>query len=510
MRALISVFDKSGIAEFAASLHELGVEIVSSGGTAKEIAAADIPVVDVADFTGYPPMLGHRVVTLHPKVHGGILADRRDAEHLQDLETHSIDLIDVVVTNLYPFDTDPSIDLIDIGGPTLVRAAAKNYEHVTVIVDPSDYEAVLGEIAENGNTSSGLRKQLAAKAFAHTTSYDAAIANWMTESSLTDGLGQPKAEVELPEQIVLSLEKASDLRYGENPHQAGARYRLNGAETWLDSIEQLSGLDLSYLNYFDAEAAWSLVHDLGDSPAVAIIKHANPCGVAVAETLSSAYSQAYECDSRSAFGGIVALNREVDDDTVTAMIEAAQADVIIAPGYADGVVDKLIAKRKNTRILVAKPPQPTALQIRQVGEGFLVQQSHHFAAESEAWETVTEKKPTSDGLQDAALAWRVCGHVSSNSIVLAKDGVAWGIGAGQQNRVEAGELAVKKATNRAKGGACASDAFFPFADGLEVAAAAGVSVVIQPGGSVKDEEVIAAANELGLAMLFTGERQFRH
>ena len=502
MRALLSVYDKTGIVELAQALHELGVDLVSSGGTAKAIAEADIPVVDVADFTGFPAMLGHRVVTLHPKVHGGILADRRDPSHLTDLESHGIDLIDLVVGNLYPFSSDPSIDLIDIGGPTLVRAAAKNHEYTTVLVDPADYPEVLDELKASGATSSTTRRRLARKAFAHTAAYDAAIVNWLDDEIADDD--------PLPPTIHLSLERAQDLRYGENPHQQGARYRVTGTRTWWDDAEQHSGLALSYLNLFDADAAWRLVHDLGPDPAVAIIKHANPCGVSIHQDLARAYEQAFACDPRSAFGGIVALNRRVDESTVAAIEAAAQADVIIAPGFDDGVVDRLIAKRKNTRLLEATAPDVPALAIRPLSDGYLVQQNHYFGAPVDSWEVVTDRQPTEVEMADAALAWRLCSYVSSNAIVLVKDGTAWGIGAGQQNRVESGMLAASKADGRATGGACASDAFYPFADGVEAAADAGVAVVIQPGGSVNDKDTIAAANDRGVAMVFTGERQFRH
>ncbi len=502
MRALLSVYDKSGIVELASALHELGIDLVSSGGTAGVIAEAGIPVVDVAEFTGFPPMLGHRVVTLHPKVHGGILADRRDPSHLTDLENHNIERIDIVVGNLYPFASDPSTELIDIGGPAMVRAAAKNYEFVTVVVDPEDYELVLGELADAGTTSPRTRRTLARKAFSHTAAYDAAIVRWMDESPLN---ADP-----LPPTMNLSLERAAELRYGENPHQFGARYRVAGSPSWWDSVEQHSGLALSYLNLFDADAAWRLVNDLGDEPTVAIIKHANPCGVATAGELASAYHQALQCDPVSAFGGVVALNGPVDLATVEAMVAAAQADVVIAPGYHDGVVEALVAKRKNTRILTAPQPVVPALEVRQLSDGFLVQEKHHFAATPDQWEVVTNLKPTDAELADAAFAWKVCGHVSSNAIVLAKDGVAWGVGAGQQNRVESAKLAAAKAAGRAGGGACASDAFYPFADGIQAAADAGVSVVVQPGGSVNDPKIIAAANQYGLVMLFTAERQFKH
>jgi phosphoribosylaminoimidazolecarboxamide formyltransferase/IMP cyclohydrolase len=503
VRALLSVYDKTGIASLASELHGLGVELVSSGGTAAEIASAGVPVTDVAELTGFPAMLGHRVVTLHPRVHGGILADRRDPSHLRDLENHSIDLIDLVISNLYPFASDPSVDLIDIGGPTLVRAAAKNHEYVTVVVDPTDYPAVLDELRHGGRTSIGLRRRLARKALAHTAAYDAQIVAWLDREH-GDG---PDS---LPDSLQLPLVRAQDLRYGENPHQAGARYRVEGNPGWWDGVTQVAGLEMSYLNLFDADAAWRLVHDLGGRPACAIIKHANPCGVAVADDPASAYARALACDERSAFGGIVALNRPVDDAAAAAIEAGVQADVIIAPGYGDGVVARLEAKRKRTRVLAAPAPTTPPLSIRQLSDGFLVQQGHRFAATPETWRLVTERAPTEAELADAELAWRVCSYVSSNSIVLARDGVAWGIGAGQQNRVEAGQIAATKAAGRAKGGACASDAFYPFPDGIEAAAEAGVAVVVQPGGSVNDGTNIEAADQLGLAMVLTGERQFRH
>lgn len=505
VRAFLSVYDKSGITALAKDFHDLGVELISSGGTAAAIAAEGVPVTDVAEWTGYPAMLGHRVVTLHPRVHGGILADRRDPDHLTDLETHGLDLLDIVVSNLYPFATDPSIDLIDIGGPAMVRAAAKNHEYVTVLVDPADYPEVLAELRESGNTSLGLRRKLARKAFAHTAAYDAQIVNWFD----ADVPGVADEET-LPPTMHVSLERVQSLRYGENPHQAGARYRIAGQASWWDEVTQHTGVDLSYLNLFDADAAWILAHDLGDQPTCAIIKHANPCGAAVADDLATAYANALACDERSAFGGIVALNRVVDADTVAAIEAGPQADVIIAPGYDEGVIERLEAKRKRTRVLTAPAPAAASLGVRQLSDSYLVQEAHNFASTPDTWTSVADRTPTEAERADAELAWRVCGHVSSNSIVLAKDGTAWGIGAGQQNRVEAGQIAAQKADGRAAGGACASDAFYPFPDGVEAAAEAGVAVVVQPGGSVNDDAVIETANNLGLAMLFTGERQFRH
>jgi phosphoribosylaminoimidazolecarboxamide formyltransferase/IMP cyclohydrolase len=512
VRALLSVYDKTGVAELARSLHHAGVELVSSGGTARAVAAAGVPVIDVAELTGFPALLGHRVVTLHPAIHAGILADRDDPDHRADLARHGVSPIDIVVANLYPFGSDPSIELIDIGGPTLVRAAAKNHAHVTVVVDPADYAPVLAELRDQGATSPATRSRLARKAFAHTAAYDAAIVAWFDQEDAGDdhtapGAGRGRS---LPPSLHLALERAQDLRYGENPHQAGARYRPVGTRSWWDEVIQHAGVALSYLNLFDADAAWRLVHDLGDRPAAAIVKHANPCGVAVADTLALAYQRAFACDPRSAFGGIVALNRSVDDDTVAAMVAAAQADVVIAPGYHPGVVARLVAKRKNTRLLQAGPPRTGPLDIRQLSDSWLVQQAHHFARGRDQWRVVTRRQPTEAEMADAELAWRVCGYVSSNAIVLVKGGVAWGIGAGQQNRVDSGALAAQKAAGRAAGGACASDAFYPFRDGIDAAAGAGVAVVIQPGGSVRDTDTIAAAEEHGLAMIFTGERQFRH
>jgi phosphoribosylaminoimidazolecarboxamide formyltransferase/IMP cyclohydrolase len=501
MRALLSAYDKTGIVDLAKGLVDLGWDLVSSGGTATAIAEAGLPVTDVAELTGFPAMLGHRVVTLHPKVHGALLADRDDPTHQADLAQYGIEPIDLVVVNLYPFRSDPSIELIDVGGPTMVRAAAKNHAHVGIVVDPADYDVVLDELRAGALTVS-TRRRLARKAFATTAAYDAAIVNWLDESG--------EQSETLPPTVHLALERVQDLRYGENPHQTGARYRTIGATSWWDDVEQHAGMALSYLNLFDADAAWALVHDLGDRPAVAIIKHANPCGAAVAGTLAEAYQRAFECDERSAFGGIVALNRPVDTATVERMVAAAQADVVIAPAYEEGAIEALRAKRKNTRLLSAPAPQVEKLQLRQLNGGFLVQDAHHFRTTRIDWQVVTKREPTEAEWADAELAWRVCGWVKSNSIVLVKDGTAWGIGAGQQNRVEAGQIAAAKAAGRAAGGACASDAFYPFPDGIDAAADAGVAVIIQPGGSVSDDTTIARADERGVAMVFTGERHFLH
>jgi phosphoribosylaminoimidazolecarboxamide formyltransferase / IMP cyclohydrolase len=506
MRALLSVYDKTGLEGMARGLTDLGWQLVASGGTSRALAAASIAHTEVADLTGAPEMLGGRVKTLHPRVHGGILADRSQPSHLLDLEAQGIELIDLVVCNLYPFRSDPSIEMIDVGGPTMVRAAAKNHAHVGVLVDPADYGPVLDELRREGSLSDTTRRRLARAAFAHTAAYDAAIVGWLDSIS-------PGSDL-LPPTVHVAAERAQDLRYGENPHQHGARYRTIGETGWWDSVVQHSGMELSYLNLYDAEAAWRLVHDLSSmrgQPAAAIIKHANPCGAAVARDLATAYRLAFECDERSAFGGIVAVSEPVDGATCDAIVSAAQADVIIAPGYADETVERLRAKRKNTRLLQAsEPPSTGGLELRQISGGWLVQDAHHFAAPRSDWRVVTKAAPTAEQWADAELAWRLVGHVKSNAIVLVAGGQAVGIGAGQQNRVESGQIAATKAAGRAAGGACASDAFYPFPDGVEAAAAAGVAVVVQPGGSLRDDEVIARADELGLAMVFTGERHFLH
>jgi phosphoribosylaminoimidazolecarboxamide formyltransferase/IMP cyclohydrolase len=522
LRALLSTYDKTGVVDLARGLADAGWDLVSSGGTASAIADAGIPVTDVADLTGAPAILGHRVMTLHPKVHGGLLADRDDPSHVADMEEHGIQGIDLVVVNLYPFGSDPAdfthggnagaIDLIDIGGPAMIRAGAKNHAHVAVVVDPADYGPVLDEVRESGAIGAATRLRLAAKAFATTAAYDTAVAGWFA-GEVTSSDTAAEAD---PLPAALRIEAAREpitLRYGENPHQRAALYRTTGADPWWAHVTQHSGVALSYLNLYDADAAWLLAHDLAQATgkvACTIIKHANPCGAAVADTPAEAYQKAFECDSRSAFGGIVALSVPIDEATVTEMVAAAQADVVIAPGYDAGVVDALRGKRKNTRLLEAPAPTPDPLHVRPVTGGYLVQEPHRFVTPDADWRVVTERIPTAQELADAALAFRICGWVKSNSIVLAKDGVAWGIGAGQQNRVEAGQIATAKAAGRAAGGACASDAFYPFPDGVEAAAEAGVAVVVQPGGSVKDDEIIATADRLGLAMLFTGERHFLH
>ena len=496
MRALISVHDKTGVVDLARGLVDLGWEIVSSGGTSKALEDAGVPVTSVESITASPEMLGGRVKTLHPKIHGGILADRSKPEHMGDLEAQGIEPIDLVVCNLYPFRSSPSIEMIDVGGPTMVRAAAKNHAHVGVVVDPSDYGQVLDELRESGSLSAETRRRLARAAFAHTAAYDAAVVTWFDEGDV------------LPPSIHLALERAQDLRYGENPHQRGARYREVGRTGWWDGMVQHGGKDLSYLNLYDTEAAWRLVHSLGEGPGVAIIKHANPCGVAVADDITTAYVRANECDPMSAFGGIVAVNRPVPVSLAEALAPVF-TEVVVAPAYEPGALEVLTA-RKNLRVLEAGPPGEERFDMRSIDGGLLVQEPDRFVARRDSWRVVTKAQPTDQNWRDIELAWKVCAWVKSNAIVLVNEGMAVGIGAGQQNRVEPGEIAAKKAAGRAEGGVCASDAFFPFRDGLDVVVAAGVKAVVQPGGSLRDEEVIAAADEHAVAMVFTGERHFKH
>ena len=492
--ALLSVYDKAGIVEFAEALHQLGWRIVSSGGTAKAIAASGTPVTDLAELTGVPAILDHRVVTLHPKVHGGLLADPTKATHLADMAEHGIEPIDLVVCNLYPFASNPSIDLIDIGGPAMVRAAAKNHEFVAVVVDPADYTVVLDEIRADGSISATTKRRLARDAFAQIAAYDAQIATWFDDSVL-------------PGTMHLSLTKVQSLRYGENPHQSGARYRVDGRSSWWDEAVQHGGKEMSYLNLFDTEAAWRLVQRFDDAACV-IVKHANPCGVAVSTDITDAYTKANDCDPVSAFGGIVALNRAVPAALAEAL-SAVFTEVIVAPSFDDDAL-AILTEKKNLRVLSGPPPFGTSLDVRSIDGGLLVQDVDTINLDQSTWRVVTAAQPNESQWADLRFAWQVCAAVSSNAIVYAKAGQAFGIGAGQQNRLDSARIAAERSAGRAIGGVCASDAFFPFRDGLDAAAAAGIAAVIQPGGSVRDDEVIAAADEHGIAMVLTGERHFRH
>ncbi len=499
--ALLSVYDKTGVAELAAGLHARGWQLISSGGTAAAIAAAGVPVTDVAELTGFPAILGHRVVTLHPKVHGGLLADPTNPEHREDLERCGIKPISLAAVNLYPFASAPGIELIDIGGPAMVRAAAKNHAHVAVVADPGQYPAILAELDESGEISAPTRRRLARDAFAHTAAYDASIVTWFDETA-------PVEEREpLPRTLHLALERVQPLRYGENPHQRGARYRAAGRRSWWDDAVQHGGKELSYLNLYDAEAAWKLVHRF-DEPACVIVKHANPCGAAVAASVEEAYSAAHACDPVSAFGGIIAVNRPVSA-ALAGAIGPVFTEVVVAPRFDPDALE-VFARKANLRLLSAPPPYGAALDMRSIDGGLLVQDVDPVTVDTASWRVVTSHQPSDAQWADLAFAWRVCAVVSSNAIVLAQDRQAVGIGAGQQNRVDAVRIAARRADGRAAGGVAASDAFFPFRDNLDELAAAGVGAVVEPGGSVRDDEVIAAAEEHGIALVFTGERHFRH
>jgi phosphoribosylaminoimidazolecarboxamide formyltransferase/IMP cyclohydrolase len=517
--ALLSVSDKTGIVEFARGLAQRGVSLLSTGGTAKALADAGLAVVEVGDFTGFPEMLDGRVKTLHPKVHAGILARRDVADHREALARHAIPTIDLVIVNLYPFRkavADPActlehaIENIDIGGPAMVRAAAKNWPHVGVVVDPADYPAILAELDGNARAlTDATRFRLMQKAFAHTAAYDGAIANWI-------GARNERGEVTgYPATFHISGEKVEEMRYGENPHQSAAFYReVPAAAGSIATFRQLQGKALSYNNIADSDAAWECVKTFAGSACV-IVKHANPCGVAIAATTLDAYRDAFATDPTSAFGGIIAFNRTVDHKTLEA-VAAQFLEVLIAPGYsADALA--AIAQKKNVRVLEVSPTAPTAGQQtfdwKRVGGGFLVQSSDARNVEAAELRVVTRRAPSTTEIDDLMFAWRVAKFVKSNAIVYARGGRTLGIGAGQMSRVDSTRIAAIKAREAGlslEGSAVASDAFFPFRDGLDVVADNGATVVIQPGGSVRDAEVIAAADERGIAMVFTGVRHFRH
>lgn len=500
-RALLSVYDKTGIVEFASALRGLGWTLLSSGGTARALIEAGIEVTDVADVTGLPPILDHRVVTLHPSVHGGILADRDKPEHLDELAEHGIEPIDLVVVNLYPFSSAPGVELIDVGGPAMVRAAAKNFAHVAVVVDTADYADVL-EMIEGGYFNLSARRMLAQKAFRITSAYDAAIASWLAEET------PDRSAAAVPPILTLVAERAEVLRYGENPHQVGARYRLPGVESWWDSAVQLHGKEMSYLNVLDAEAAWQLVSRF-DRPASVIVKHANPCGVALASTIHDAYTRAHGADPVSAFGGIVAVNGEVDAATAAA-IATVFTEVVVAPSFSAEALETLTLK-ENIRLIEAGAPfDSMAINVRSIDGGLLVQTVDEVDEPLDDFEVVTERVPTDTEWQDLLLAWRTVAATWSNAIVVAKDGVVIGVGGGQPNRVDAARIAIERAGEGTKGAVAASDAFFPFADTVATLAAAGVTAIIQPGGSIRDGDSIEEANRYSMAMVMTGTRHFRH
>ena len=514
--ALISVSDKSGLSEFARGLADFGITLLSTGGTAKLLRDDGIAVTEVSDHTGFPEMLDGRVKTLHPKIHGGILARRDVPAHVAAIKSAGIAPIDLVVVNLYPFSQTvaraqctlaEAIENIDIGGPAMVRSAAKNYAHVAVVTDPADYAAILNEMrAAAGAVGATTRFKLAQKAFSHTAAYDGAISNYLTAVG-TDG-----ARGEFPRRLNMSFDLMQSLRYGENPHQNAAFYRdLEPASGSLARYTQLQGKELSYNNIADADAAWECVKTF-DEPACVIIKHANPCGVAVAGNTLDAYRRAFATDPTSAFGGIIAFNRELDAATATA-VAAQFVEVLIAPVVSSGARAAL-AKKDNVRVLeVPLAAGANAYEMKRVGGGLLVQSPDRFSVSAADLKVVTSKRPTPQQQEDLLFAWRVAKFVKSNAIVFCGQGRTLGVGAGQMSRVDSARIAAIKATHAQlalAGSVVASDAFFPFRDGLDVVVDAGAIAVIQPGGSLRDEEVIAAADEHGIAMVFTGHRHFRH
>ncbi|WP_186029013.1 bifunctional phosphoribosylaminoimidazolecarboxamide formyltransferase/IMP cyclohydrolase [Burkholderia gladioli] len=518
-QALLSVSDKTGIVEFATALSQQGVKLLSTGGTAKLLAEAGLPVTEVADYTGFPEILDGRVKTLHPKVHGGILARRDLPEHMQALDAHGIPTIDLLVVNLYPFVATiakddctlaDAIENIDIGGPTMLRSAAKNHRDVTVIVDPADYAVVLDEMKANGNTVGyPTNFRLATKVFAHTAQYDGAITNYLT--SLTEEL-QHATRQPYPATLNLAFDKVQDLRYGENPHQSAAFYRdLAAPAGSLANYSQLQGKELSYNNIADSDAAWECVKTF-DAPACVIVKHANPCGVALGADAAEAYAKAFQTDPTSAFGGIIAFNREVDEAAAQAVAKQF-VEVLIAPSFS-AAARQVFAAKQNVRLLeIALGDGFNAFDLKRVGGGLLVQSLDSRNVQPDELRVVTKRQPTPKELGDLLFAWRVAKFVKSNAIVFCGNGMTLGVGAGQMSRVDSARIAGIKAQNAGltlAGSAVASDAFFPFRDGLDVVVAAGATAVIHPGGSMRDDEVIAAADEHGIAMVLTGIRHFRH
>ena len=509
-RALISVSDKSGLVDFAKALVAMGVEIVSTGGTMKTLQEAGIPVIYISEVTGFPEMMDGRVKTLNPYIHGGILAVRDNPEHAAAMEEHGIRPIDLVVVNLYPFretiaksgvTQEEAVENIDIGGPAMVRSAAKNFRYVTIVVNPDRYDDVVAELAEYGEVTAETRLALVREAFTHTAEYDAAISRYF---SLQTGEG------EYPSTLIQPWEKLQDLRYGENPHQTAAFYRDNSAQGGVAHSRQLAGKELSFNNIVDLESAWSIVAEF-DRPAAAIIKHTNPCGTATAGDIATAYKLAYEADPVSAYGGIVALNRPVDA-AAAGQMASIFLEAVIAPSFDQAALD-IFGAKKNVRLIEAALPETNAKQrydIKTVSGGMLIQTTDTMDTPPAEWKTVTKRAPTAAELRELELAWKVVKHVKSNAIVVAREGRTIGVGAGQMNRVGSAEIALKQAGEAAKGAVLSSDAFFPFRDTVDAAAKAGITAIIQPGGSVRDEESIVAADEHGIAMVFTGMRHFKH
>lgn len=507
-RALISVSDKTGLVEFAKALVELDYEILSTGGTARSLRDAGVAVVEVSDVTKFPEILDGRVKTLHPIIHAGILA-RGTEEHMQTLKDMDITPIDLVVINLYPFeatiakegvDQQTAIENIDIGGPTMVRAAAKNHERVSIVVDPAQYDDVIAALKSDEGITLAQRQKLTMRAFEMTARYDAAISQYLV-SQFAEDVFEPSYS--------FGGVLKQGLRYGENPHQKAAFYASSTKAGTLAGAEQLGGKELSYNNIVDTDAAWQMVNEFTDRPACAIIKHTNPCGFAVGSTVLEAFTKAHDADPLSSYGGIIAFNRVLDQATAEEIIKTF-FEAVIAPGYEDGVVD-ILHKKEKLRILDTHAcGQVTTPWIETISGGFLVQERDIHHLDPAELKVVTETQPDPALLDDLVFAWNVVKHVKSNAIVVAKDGVSIGVGAGQMNRVGSCDIALKHAGDKAKGAVLASDAFFPFADNIEVAAAAGITAIIQPGGSIRDQEVIDACNKFGIAMVFTGVRHFKH
>jgi phosphoribosylaminoimidazolecarboxamide formyltransferase/IMP cyclohydrolase len=515
-RAIVSVSDKSGIISFTKGLAQIGVEILSTGGTAKTLRDQGISVMDISDYTGFPEMLNGRVKTLHPKVHGGLLGQRSKPEHVQKMKEHGILPIDLVVVNLYPFEAtvakegcslEEAIENIDIGGPTLLRSAAKNYPDVTVLVDPNDYGPILSELREKGEISIETNFRLAKKVFQHTARYDGAISNYLGQ------IEKGKKAHEFPETFTFQVKKVQELRYGENPHQRAAFYReYLLTEPSVSNAVQIQGKELSFNNILDVDSAFETVKEFEEAATV-IIKHNNPCGVAISnKALADAYRKARDCDPVSAFGGVVGFNRIVDAETAREMAQIF-LEVIIAPGFDPEALEILKAK-KDLRILQSPPLTHYSLQkgydLRKVVGGLLLQDRDLGRVPIEQWKVVTKRKPTEEEKRAMAFGWKVAKHVKSNAIVLVREDRTIGIGAGQMSRVDSTRLAVMKAQSSTKGTVLASDAMFPFRDGVDTGAEAGATAIIQPGGSIRDDEVIAAADEYNIAMVFTGMRHFRH
>jgi phosphoribosylaminoimidazolecarboxamide formyltransferase / IMP cyclohydrolase len=513
-RAILSVTDKTGLADFARKLAGMGVELISTGGTAQLLRGAGISVKDISEITGFPEMLDGRVKTLHPRVHGGILHRRENASHRTAVAEHGIQPIDMVVVNLYAFEKtaaksgvhfDELIENIDIGGPSMIRSAAKNFQDVAVVTSPSDYEAIAEEMATSrGSLSAHTKWQLAQKAFATTAAYDSAIASTLERVSV-NGNFELHSPDEFPENLRLSFTKVADLRYGENPHQKAAMYS-DGSGTGVANARQVQGKELSYNNIVDLQAAWDLAQEF-EEPVCAIIKHTNPCGAATGKTLAEAYKRALECDPVSAFGGVIGVNRQVDGDAAEEMAKLF-LEVIAAPSFDKAAVEKFAAKRNLRLVEIANTPQSWVL--KKVSGGILMQEADLHQLKESDLKVVTKRQPVPEEKRALLFAWKVCKHVKSNAILYARDGQTVGVGAGQMSRVDACRIGAQKAVLPLKGTVAASDAFFPFPDGVEEIAKAGATAIIQPGGSVRDQEVIEAADRLGLAMVLTGVRHFRH